>query len=474
MEGDKFLFGLIGNFEPVIYFRINRFRLYVNPVVPNIQSTFTVNVAGTPTTYSAPTEVSLEADQVSIQSDDVRDRAIVVQSLNGDQLSVVGYAEEFTSSDTFKVLPCVYLPVENYEYYAISVPVAQIPREDEGDYEYDDEFVPTLGNSAMVIVTTEEDTELTISLTQSVDITAQDLLDQVPQGKFDVGVPVKIQLTSAAQTVYIASEEDLTGSRITSNKPIAFISGHECGTIPNKQEYCDQLLEQVPPTATWGRSFITCPIAGREAHDVFKVIASQNDSVVNVSCTGDQPLQTFNLQSGEFTSFEVLSTIHCYVSSNRPILLVQYSIVSSVDGVFRGDPFMVIVPPVEQYRSSYDISVLSATNFAPETYYINVLLPEGASSSGLRINGLRTSSNPLDDVSFTSVPCSSRVGSCGSSAQVEIENDQYTLTHENSSVVFNAIVYWVSYRAGTGYFAGMTQRPIACTYVVTVSRCSIL
>lgn len=425
---------------------------------------FTVNVAGTPTTYNAPTEVSMDADQVSLQSDDVRNRAIVVQSLNGDPLSVVGYAEEFTSSDTFKVLPCVYLPVESYEYYAISVPVAQVarvPSEDVGeDYVYDNEFVPSIGNSAMVIVTTEEDTELTISLTQSVDITAQDLLDQVPVGKFDVGVPVNLQFSSAAQTLYIASEDDLTGSRITSNKPIAFISGHECGTIPNKFEYCDQLLEQVPPTATWGRSFITCPIAGREAHDVFKVIASQDDSVVNVSCNDDQPSQAFDLKKGEFTSFEVLSTIHCYVSSNRPILLVQYSIVSSVDGVFQGDPFMVIVPPVEQYRSSYYINVLSASNLAPETYYINILLPEGASSSGLRMNG-----SPLDDVSFTSVPCSSRVGSCGSSAQVSIQSGQHTLAHENSSVVFNAIVYWVSYRAGTGYFAGMTQRPIACTCV---------
>ena len=217
------------------------------------------------------------------------------------------------------------------------------------------------------------------------------------------------------------------------------------------------MVEQVPPTATWGKTFITCPIAGQTAYDLFKVIASRDDSTVSISCT-DRPLLTLHLQNGEFAAFNISSTSHCYISSDEPILLVQHSIASSVD-VFEGDPFMVIVPPIEQYGSNYSITTLStAFQGAPESYYINILLPEGVSPSGVRLNNL-----PLGEgASFTSVPCGSRQGFCGSSAQVRISHGQHMLTHENASAVFNAIVYWISFRTGSGYFAGMRQNPTAC------------
>jgi hypothetical protein len=459
-EGSKFYFGFFGNFIPPAFAQ-NNIRLYVSPVTAS-RSNFSVNVAGTSNTMTAPTEVSMDAREVAIRSDAERNGAIVVDSLNNDTLSIIGYAEEFTSADTFKVLPPVSLPVDIYEYYAISVPVARIPLADTEDYDYDyeGEFEDPLGNSAIVIVTTDDDTELTISLTQTVMITAQDLLLQVPSGRYDAGVPVTLRFPGASQTVYIESVDDLTGSLVTSNKPIAFMSGHECGTVPNDFEYCDQLLEQVPPTATWGKTFVTCPIEGRQSFDVFKVIASRDSSVVNVSCTGGRPPQVLNLQRGEFASFNVSSSSHCYVRSSRPVLLVQYSIVSSVDNVITGDPFMVIVPPVEQYRSSYVISALNNSLLFPgfpQVFFVNILLPEGVDPSGMRMNG-----RPLNQtVSFIPVPCGSGGGSCGSSAQVSISSGHHTLTHENSSAVFDAIVYWLYYRVGSGYFAGMRQNPIA-------------
>ena len=455
-EGRKFYFGFFGNFDPPSSFEQNNIRLYVNPVEES-RSSFILYVAGAADNYVAPTEITMKADEYSIESDSVRDRAFVIES--NVSLSVVGYAEEFTSADTFKILPPIYLPVIDYEYYAISVPIARIPVPEYEDYDY--EFVQPQGNSAIVIVTTERNTELSISLTQRVAITAQDLLQQVPEGMFDVGVPATVRFPDAAQTLYIASVDDLTGSRITSNKPIAFISGHECGTLPDNFQHCDQLVEQVPPTATWGRTFVTCPIEGRDVFDVFKVIASRDSSVINVSCTDDRPPQVFLLQKGEFTSFNVSSSTHCYVSSSRPVLLVQFSIVSSVDRAITGDPLMVIIPPVEQYRSSYTISTLTASLLIgnlQEEYFVNILLPEGVDSAGLRMNG-----NPLsENLMFVSVPCASRPGSCGSSAQVIIPGGQHTLSHEDSTVTFGAIVYWLYYRIGSGYFAGMTQNPIAC------------
>ncbi len=461
-EGRKHFLGFFGNLEPSPFFVINKARLFVNSVESSSEA-FMLNAAGTISANVAPSEVEMDADQVAIVNDRIRDRAIFIQSLNNNNsLSVVGYSEEFTSSDTWKALPCVYLPVVNYEYYAISVPVARIPVDD--DYAYEgEEFQPPVGNSAIIIVTSENDTELTITLTQDVSITAPDLLQQVPEGEFKAEMPVTIRLPNAVQSLYIASLDDLTGSRITSNKPIALISGHECGTIPDNFEFCDQLVEQVPPTATWGKSFITCPTAMRSAYDLFKVLAPRDDTVVEVSCTGERLFETLRLQKGEFNNVNVSSRTFCYITSNQPVLVVQYSVVSSVDSVFRGDPFMVIIPPIEQYRSSYNLNTFLSSqsrlrNF--EDNFINVLLPDGVDPNGLRLNG------SFIEAEFTSIPCDSRLGpqspTCGSAAQISIPHGQFNLTHEDTSSVFNAIVYLLSYRVGTGYFAGMTQNPIGC------------
>ena len=78
----------------------------------------------------------------------------------------------------------ILLPVDIYEYYAVSVPIARIPV-----YDYDDgtpsegEFEEAQGNSAIVIVTSEKETVLNITLTQTVAITAEDLLQQIPGGE---------------------------------------------------------------------------------------------------------------------------------------------------------------------------------------------------------------------------------------------------------------------------------------------------
>ena len=334
----------------------------------------------------------MDSDDVVIDADSIRDRSVIVRSVNGDPITAVAYAEEFTSSDTFKVLPCVSLPVSAYEYYAVSVPLARVPSPDYdvGDYDYknDDDFRSPEGNSAIVIVTTEKDTELTITLSRNVTVTAQDLLAQVPGGMFVEGVPVRVSLPEEAQTLYIGSIRDLTGSKVTSNRPIAFMSGHECGTIPVNFEFCDQLLEQFPPTATWGRTFLTSPIQGRDAYDLFKVVASEDDTLVTISCTGDQPFQILLLQSGEFSTMNKSSFTFCYIQSALPILVVQFSIVSSVDDVISGDPFMVIIPPLEQYRSSYYVSTFTSSLIGlTDVNYVNLLVPEDVDPSGILLNG---------------------------------------------------------------------------------------
>ena len=459
-EGSEYFVGLFDNFEPPPSFKVGLFHLAILST-SDYQNAFTVTSASGSVTYQESTEVLLNSDANEVNNPSIRNRAIHVVSATNHPLSVIAYDEEFTSADAYKALACVHLPVDSYyEYYGVSTPIAEIPVviDPDYDYEYDNLFNLIQGNSVLLIITCEDNTELNITLTQSVEITAPDLLQQVSSGVFNRDMPVTIKLSNAGETLSISSENDLTGSRVTSNKPINFITGHECGAVPNDINYCDKLVEQVPPTVTWGNTFITAPIAGRNAFDVFKFIAAQDAIEIVFSCNSEDT--HFNLNKGEFRSVSINSSVYCFVNSTGPVLLVQLSVGSNFEsGYVNGDPFMVIIPPIEQYRSSYNISVIANTGSSLENYYINFLLPYGVDSSGIRLDGLVLN----EDISFTTIMCSGQTP-CGSAAQMEVTSGQYALSHTNLSATFNAIVYWAGFRLGSGYFAGMNQKPITRTH----------
>ncbi len=424
------------------------------------QSRFTLEFQGKDNKYTAPTEVELKAEDVNLDSEKTRDQAIIVRSEAGDQLSVVAYAEEHTSSDTFKVMPGVRLPDSGYEYYAVSVPRAGLRVT--SMFTQAEVAAPLQGKSAMVIVTTEDNTEISITLTQDIaNIDANDIMDQIGGGNIlTAGEMYTFTFSRGAQTLYLASEDDLTGSRVVSSKPITFISGHECGTIPFNIHYCDQLIEQLPPTSTWGERFITAPIAARAAVDIFKVLASRDGTIFQSSCFSD----ILTLDSGEFREFNVSSTSFCYFESNQPVLVVQFSVASDLDQVLAGDPFMVVVPPIEQYRNSYNISTFNTSIEDPTQAgmnYINILIAANSTSP----DEIRLDGQPVPPtVQFREISCIFSEGICAYAAQMNVSSVSHILTTINSNAKVNAIVYWLSFHVGSGYFAGMTQNPIACKF----------
>ena len=355
-------------------------------------------------------------------------------------------------------MPCVHLPDTGYEYYAVSVPRARLTLMNA--FIQGEAAAPLERKSAMVIVTTEDNTEISITMTQDiVNIDANDIIDQIGgSDMLTAGETYTFTFLRGAQTLYLSSEDDLTGSRVVSSKPIAFISGHECGNVPFNVHYCDQLIEQLPPTSTWGRRFITAPIAGRDAVDIFKVLASRDGTIFQSSCFSD----ILTLNAGECREFNISSSSFCYFESSQPVLVVQFSVGSDLDQVLAGDPFMVVVPPIEQYQNSYNISVFNSSvedRAQSGMNYINILIPaDSASPDEIRFDG-----QPVPPtVQFREISCIISEGICAYAAQMNISSVSHVLTTVNSDAKVNAIVYWLSFHVGSGYFAGMTQNPIAC------------
>ncbi|CAC5395656.1 unnamed protein product [Mytilus coruscus] len=74
------------------------------------------------------------------------------------------------------------------------------------------------------------------------------------------------------QTFHVYGGPDYTGTTITSNKPIAVISGASCTNIGVGG--CDHLSSQVTPVETFGSTFVTFKMANCNKPVHFKVVAS--------------------------------------------------------------------------------------------------------------------------------------------------------------------------------------------------------
>ena len=108
---------------------------------------------------------------------------------------------------------------------------------------------------------------------------------------------------------------DPTGTRITSTRPIAVFTGHECANIPvGTTEACDHVVQQVPPQLTWGRRFFTIPVVGRYSGDHYRVATINPNTQFTVTCrtlTNPTPTTesfaiTFNSVTN--TGFEMFNT----------------------------------------------------------------------------------------------------------------------------------------------------------------------
>ena len=400
-----------------------------------------------------PTEVSLDTD-IRLTGVGDRDEGVYVRSPEGQDLSIVAYAEEFTSADTFKVLPCVFLPDREYEYFVVSVP-SRPPDPDLG---------AVTDRSAFAVVPCEDEMVITLTLTQRIDISsAPDLVRQVGSTVIEVGQPVNVTLNQT-QSLYISSLTDLTGSRVVTNKPVAFITGHECGNIPVDAASCDHMVEQIPPTATWGFNFLSAPIATRTAMDIFKVVPSRSSGSFTGTCfmqggeVGRVIVFTFE-QAGLPVDFPIQSDEYCYFTSTVPVLLLQFSTGTSVDNVTDADSFMVIIPPIEQYQNSYQLSTFQSRS-DPGRNFLNIFVPAFVDRNQVFLDGYQVS-ELLPEGGWVAIPCTSDPKVTCSLAQLEVTNVSHVLSHTDPSAVISVIAYWLAYSTGHGYLGGMTQRPIA-------------
>jgi len=75
----------------------------------------------------------------------------------------------------------------------------------------------------------------------------------VPGGT--AGVPFQIALDQG-QHAQISQAAELTGSVVTSNKPVGFMAGHLCMSMPADVYFCDHAEQMIPPVRALGSHYV--------------------------------------------------------------------------------------------------------------------------------------------------------------------------------------------------------------------------
>ncbi|MDF2697708.1 MAG: hypothetical protein K0S65_6091, partial [Labilithrix sp.] len=103
------------------------------------------------------------------------------------------------------------------------------------------------------IVAHEDDT--VVSIRPNVEIPAGQGVEGTSTGKPQSWTLSRGQVLQFNQT-------DMTGSPISTTKPVGLFGGSECANIPGV-DYCDVLHQQIPPFAQWGAEYALVPFKPR-------------------------------------------------------------------------------------------------------------------------------------------------------------------------------------------------------------------
>ncbi|SHJ81578.1 gliding motility-associated C-terminal domain-containing protein [Tangfeifania diversioriginum] len=245
-----------------------------------------------------------------------------------------------------------------------------------------------------------------------------------------------------------SGQGDLTGSYIEADKPVAFYSGSLSTQVPSGKCCWEHLYEQIPPVHSWGLEYYAVPLKSRE-QDRYRILAAQNNTTVQIS--GRSP---FTLNRGEFEEAVFFnSDPPKRILADKPVLVAQYSQSRDVDSTFTGgygDPFMIILSPVNQSLKkanfvAYNSPDLEFEDFVYEgikNYFVNILTPTNQTEN-IRVN------NQSVQNEFREFPKGNY-----SYAQIEISNGSHQIESTGGEDGFLAYVYGFGGIESYGYSAG--------------------
>ncbi len=203
---------------------------------------------------------------------------------------------------------------------------------------------------------------------------------------------------------------DFTGSYVSANKPVGVFVGSEASDAPmfttyaNRQCCADHLEEQLFGDGTQGAQYVIARMPGRAAalNDAFldptldsvaegneveyvRVVAIEDDT--EVTTTLPAPDDRFTLSARETRLLDATRDFEIFSTSGRPVSVLQVlpsqqavGIPSSPVRYPGGDPSLILVPPIEQYRREYVF-------LTPDRYAFDFVVIVAPAAAEVRLDG---------------------------------------------------------------------------------------
>ncbi len=202
----------------------------------------------------------------------------------------------------------------------------------------------------VTVVASQADT--TVQIDPTANVLAGDGVEAADTGErmmFTLALNEVVQIQSRGGS----SNNDLTGSLIEADKPVAVFSGNECAMVPSNHWACDHIEEQLLPVDAWGERYYVAKFEPRgDEKDIFRIIADSDGT--EITTEPEVPGVPVTLAGGEFIEFEIASAFE--VTASSPVAVIQYMSGSEytgnvINGI--GDPAMLVVVPEVQFVEEF-------------------------------------------------------------------------------------------------------------------------
>ena len=304
-----------------------------------------------------------------------------------------------------------------------------------------------------------------LTVVGTADGTTVTVTPSVTAGSHAAETPFTVSIDQGEVYSLTAGANDLTGSLVTADHPVAVYGSDDCSDINvgGNGGACDTLVQQMTPTSAWGHDFAAVRFLKDEHGDPFRIVADTDGTVVTVD-----GMQVATIDAGEHfddvyavppTSGPPNLNVGVHITTSHPAMVIQYQ----TGGTYRqgstvtsGDPSMMLVPPTQQYLASYTIAT-PPSQFTVN--HVNVTIPTAVTSS-LRLDHAAVSASEFNPIAGTNL----------SSAQLPLSLGTHTLT---ASLPFGVFVYGENGSDSYAYPGGYAAAAIASVASLTPAATSV-
>jgi hypothetical protein len=181
------------------------------------------------------------------------------------------------------------------------------------------------------------------------------------------------EIMQQGQTYEISSPSDattdVTGTRVTSDKPIGVFGGSPLGSINSPLGDGNPLVQELLPVDQWGMEALAVPFYGGSSQNNYRILAAYNSTVIQTN-----GVVAGTIQAGQFLDLNMDGPVE--FQGSNPIQVAHFA--SSANGGGEGGPCEVLLLPTGHYLETNIVVTLPDDYVTGDFWenFINIIVPQ--------------------------------------------------------------------------------------------------